>query len=199
MEAAGTALPELVLASASPHRLDLLHQIGIHPDHVESADIDETPILHELPVRYAERIAIDKAGAVRARFPDAYVLAADTVVAAGRRILAKPRDEADARRILSLLSGRAHRVITGVCLFVPGNPVPMLRAPITRVRFKSLSSAEIDSYMASDQWKGVAGAYAIQGMAERFIRGINGRYSNVVGLSLFDTVNMLAGAGYPVP
>ena len=185
----------LVLASASPRRLDLLHQIGIEPDFVDPADIDETPRPGELPPGHASRLALAKAEAVRPRHPGALILAADTVVACGRRLLPKPEDEAAARACLSLLSGRRHRVIGGVVVIGPDGAMSTRRV-VSQVGFKRLSRAEIDAYLATGEWRGKAGGYAIQGRAAALIGWIAGSYSNVVGLPLFETAQLLAGQGY---
>lgn len=153
--------PRLVLASSSPRRIELLAQIGVVPDHVDPADIDETPLKGETPTRLAERLARGKAEVVAERSPDAIVLAADTVVALGRRLLEKPADEAEARRFLELLSGRNHRVFTGVVVIAGGQTT--CRVVDTRVSFKTLSAEEIATYVASGEWRGKAGGYGIQG------------------------------------
>jgi septum formation protein len=184
----------LVLASASPRRLELLRQIGIVPDAVDPADIDETPHRRELPRDHARRLAQEKAAATAARHPGAYVLGADTVVACGRRILPKAEDAATARRCLALLSGRGHRVYGGICLVTPdGRAIPRLVE--TRVSFKRLSAEEVERYIASGEWQGKAGGYAIQGRAAAFVTGLVGSYSNVVGLGLHETATLLAGHG----
>ncbi|MCP5072912.1 MAG: septum formation inhibitor Maf [Rhodobacteraceae bacterium] len=186
---------QLVLGSASPRRRELLAQIGVVPDEVRPADIDETPKKTELPRVYAARLAVEKASAVTAD-TGALVLCADTVVALGRRILEKPADADEARKFLTLLSGRRHRVITGVALRLDTRR--WLREVVTSVQFKRLSDAEIDAYIASQEWQGKAGGYAIQGRGAAFIPSINGSYSNVVGLPLAETAALLSGAGYPV-
>ncbi|MBP2310153.1 septum formation protein Maf [Azospirillum melinis] len=193
--------PRLVLASASPRRLDLLRQIGIVPDAVDPADLDETPLRDELPPQHALRLAAEKASCVAARHPDSWILAADTVVACGRRILPKAEREEEARRCLSLLSGRRHRVIGGIVLLVPGGDGPRRidRLVRTDVTFKVLDRSETDAYIASGEWKGKAGGYAIQGRAGALVRWIGGSYSNVVGLSLHEVAGMLHGAGFPHP
>jgi septum formation protein len=196
MAAPGPTQPRLILASASPRRLDLLRQIGIEPDAVEPADIDETPLRAELPAQHAPRLAQGKAALVAARHPGAIVLAADTVVAVGRRILPKAEDEATARRCLALLSGRRHRVLTGLC--VAAGTGTRLRTVESMVRFKRLSAAETDAYIASGEWHGKAGGYAIQGRAAMLVAAISGSYSNIVGLPLFETAALLAAAGRPV-
>jgi septum formation protein len=185
----------LVLASASPRRLGLLAQIALSPDSVDPAGIDETPLAQELPARHALRLAEAKARAVAARHPGAFVLGADTVVACGRRILPQALDPAAARACLELLSGRRHRVHGGVALVTPAGELVSRRVE-TAVIFKRLDPREIDNYLASGEWHGKAGGYAIQGLAARFVRGIIGSYSNVVGLPLFETVSLLAGHGY---
>jgi septum formation protein len=185
----------LVLASASPRRLDLLRQIGIAPDHVDPAHIDEAPLKGELPVPHARRLAEEKARAVASRHPGAFVLAADTVVACGRRILPKAEDAGTARQCLDLLSGRRHRVVGGICLIGPDGRVGR-RTVITSVTFKRLSLAETEAYIASGEWDGKAGGYAIQGLAARHVRDIQGSYSNIVGLSLFETAQLLDGLGF---
>jgi len=190
----GTSKPPLVLASASPRRLELLKQIGVSPDLVVPAALDETPAPGELPVPHARRLARGKAASVAQRHPDAFVLAADTVVACGRRILPKAETEAEARRCLKLLAGRRHRVLTAVCLIAPGGRWAE-RLVETRVMVKRLSPAERDAYVASGEWRGKAGGYAIQGRAQAFIPWINGSYSNVVGLPLAETAALLAGLG----
>ncbi len=187
----------LVLASASPRRLQLLDQVGIKPADVDPADVDETPQRRELPPQYARRIALEKLAAVAGRHPGAFVLAADTVVAVGRRILPKPADEAEARRCLELLSGRRHRVLGAVAVQAPdGRRVETLVT--TAVIFKRLSEAEIRRYLADGEWRGKAGGYAIQGAAAAFIPKINGSYPNVVGLPLVETCNLLTGLGYRI-
>ena len=187
--------PPLVLASASPRRLELLRQVGLVPDRIDPADIDETPRHGELPPAHAMRLAQEKAQAVIPRHPRAYVLAADTVVACGRRILPKTEDEASARRCLELLSGRRHRVHGGVTVVGPDGRLVSRRVD-SQVAFKRLSEAEIWAYLRSCEWRGKAGGYAIQGRAAALIRWVSGSYSNVVGLPLFETVQLLAGRGY---
>jgi septum formation protein len=189
-------LPRLILASASPRRLELLHQIGLEPDRVEPAAVDETVRTHELPRKHAARLAETKARAVAALFPEDFVLAADTVVACGRRILPKALDEATARRCLELLSGRRHRVFGGVFVLAPGG-VARARLVETIVAFKRLETREIAAYLASGEWHDKAGGYAIQGRAAAFVRQLNGSYSNVVGLPLYETAMLLRGLGYP--
>jgi nucleoside triphosphate pyrophosphatase len=185
----------LVLASASPRRLDLLAQVGLAPDAVDPAAIDEAPHSSEPPARHAIRLAEAKARAVVPRHPGAFVLAADTVVACGRRILPQALEREAARECLTLLSGRRHRVHGGVAL-IAGEGRVITRRVETVVAFRRLDAAEIDEYLATGEWHGKAGGYAIQGMAARFIRMIIGSYTNVVGLPLFETVNLLAGQGF---
>jgi septum formation protein len=218
----------LILASASPRRLDLLAQIGIVPARIEAADTDETPLRDETPLAYAKRVACEKARIIAARYPDKMVLAADTVVHCGRRILPKAETREQAEQCLKLLSGRRHRVTTAVCLITPPIPPALaepssipspLAAPLsipsplrgegqgegvkkgseglkiklvtTHVRFKRLAPQDIEHYLASNEWQGKAGGYAIQGLASAFIPAINGSYSSVVGLPLAETANLL--------
>jgi septum formation protein len=188
-------MPTLVLASASPRRLELLRQIGIAPDIVDPADIDETPLARELPAAHVMRLARAKAEAVRRRHPNAYILAADTVVACGRRILGKPADVVEARAFLVLLSGRRHRVYGGVALIDPGGRLAT-RCVVSQVAFKRLSEDEIAAYLATGEWEGKAGGYAIQGRAAAFTSWMSGSYSNIVGLPLFETLQLLTGRGY---
>lgn len=190
-EAAG----RLVLASASPRRLELLRQVGVEPGVVDAAQVDETPSRHEKPRDYARRLARAKARAVAPRHPGAFVVAADTVVAAGRRILAKPHDAATARRCLELLSGLRHRVYGGVCVHAPDGRVAE-RLVVTQVAMKRLQAHEIQSYLDTGEWRDKAGGYAIQGRAAAFIPWINGSYANVVGLPVFETLRLLEGLGY---
>lgn len=191
------AVPEqrLVLASASSRRLDLLAQIALSPDIVDPAHLDETPLPRELPARHALRLAEAKARLVAARHPGAFVLGADTVVACGRRILPKASDADTARRCLLLLSGRRHRVHGGIALVLPDGRLVSRRTE-TAVIFKRFDAGEIADYLAAGEWHGKAGGYATQGFAARFIRQIIGSYSNVVGLPLFETANLLAGHGF---
>jgi septum formation protein len=192
-----TPIP-LVLASASPRRLDLLRQIGLEPDEVEPADIDEAALPKETPRLQAVRLARAKAGIVHGRRPDAFVLAADTVVAVGRRVLPKALTEADARRCLALLSGRAHRVLTGVAVAAPDGRVAA-RLSETRLRFKRLTASEIDHYIAGGEWSGKAGGYGVQGAAGAFVTDLQGSYSGVVGLPLYDVLCLLEGLGFRRP
>ena len=184
----------LVLASASPRRLDLLGRIGVVPDMVDPAEIDETPHKSELPVPHVSRLAAEKAAAVAARHPGAVVLAADTLVAAGRRILPKAQTEAEARACLTLLSGRRHRVHTAVSV-IDASGTARHRLSTTILAFKRLSDAEITAYIAGGEWQGKAGGYAIQGSAEAFVRFLSGSHSGVIGLPLFETRALLLTAG----
>jgi septum formation protein len=185
----------LVLASASPRRRELLAQIGIAPDAVVPAALDEAPAKGELPEAHALRLAEAKARAVAAQHRDAFVLGADTVVALGRRILPKADDAATARRCLALLSGRRHRVIGGVCVVAPDGRA-RTRLVTSVVAFKQLARDEIEDYVAAGEWSGKAGGYAIQGRAAALVRFLSGSYSNVVGLPLFETAQLLRGLGY---
>lgn len=190
-----SAAAPLILASASPRRLALLEQIGIRPDKVAPAAIDETPLKDELPREHALRLANGKAHAVAKDHPDAFVLAADTVVACGRRILGKAVDENEARKFLELLSGRRHRVVGGIALCTPAGALSS-RIVETVVKFQRLKNEDIETYLKSGEWRDKAGAYAIQGAASAWVPFIGGSYSNVVGLSLYDTAQMLEGAGF---
>ena len=183
-------MTRLILASASPRRLALLAQIGIAPDEVIAADIDETPLSKETPRNLALRLARQKAEAVKAE--NAIILAADTVVAVGRRVLPKAETEQEARQCLRLLSGRSHRVYTGVAVKTAG--AMRDRLVETRVAFKVLSAAEIEIYIASKEWQGKAGGYAAQGLAGRYITSIIGSYSAVIGLPLYETANLIEAA-----
>ena len=197
------ARPKLVLASGSPRRLSLINQVGITPDALRPSDIDETPNKGELPRGYANRLSKAKAEAALAsvqrdaELTGAYILAADTVVAVGRRILPKADLLDDAHQCLRLLSGRNHHVYTSICLVTPKGAFRQRMAE-TRVRLKRLSNDEIKAYLASGEWQGKAGGYAIQGLAGTFVVKIVGSYSNIVGLPLYETVALLAGEGYPV-
>lgn len=195
--------PKLVLASASPRRLSLLGQVGVEPDALRPTSIDETPRKGESPRSLVVRLSREKAETARNQIAndrelaDSYVLAADTVVAVGRRILQKPEFVEHAVASLQLLSGRSHRVLTGVHLITPDDKV---RRKIieTRVRFKRLSTTEIDSYVASREWRGKAGGYAIQGLAGSFAQKLVGSYTNVVGLPVTEVVNLLVAEGFPI-
>jgi len=183
----------LILASASPRRKSLLAQIGIVPDGIFPADIDEAPLKAELPRDYVTRLARSKAQAVAKSHQGSVILAADTTVACGRRILEKPENERHARQFLELLSGRAHRVYTAIAISNPHGEIRS-KTVMTRVHFTRLSKQDIARYIASEEWKGVAGGYAIQGMAEAFILQIQGSYSSVVGLPLYETQILLEWA-----
>jgi septum formation protein len=195
--------PKLVLASGSPRRLGLLNQAGLEPDSLEPVEIDESPERGELPRTLAVRLAREKAEASLARvrnrgeIKDAYILSADTVVAVGRRILPKPEVLEEAAACLRLLSGRTHRVYTGVCLVTPRDALRS-RLVETRVRFKRLSNEDLESYLASGEWRGKAGGYAVQGLAGSFVTKLVGSYTNVVGLPLYETTALLAGEGFPI-
>jgi septum formation protein len=194
---------KLVLASASPRRLALLERVGLAPDLLSPTDIDETPKKRETPRRLALRLAEAKAQAarqapqVKALGPNVFVLAADTVVGLGRRILPKAQSHEEASRCLWLLSGRSHWVYSAVCLIDPAGKT-RTKLSETKVRFKRFSREDIETYLKSDEWRGKAGGYAIQGRAEAFVRVLYGSHSAVVGLPLYETVNMLQGAGFPV-
>lgn len=195
--------PKLVLASGSPRRLALLNQAGIEPDSLEPSEIDESPERGELPRTLAIRLAREKALRVQERvrlqdaIKDSYILAADTVVALGRRILPKPELLEEASSCLRLLSGRTHKVYSGVCVVTPKDSVKT-KLVETRVRFKRLSEQEIESYLASGEWRNKAGGYAIQGLAGSFVVKLVGSYTNVVGLPLYESMAVLAGEGFPV-
>lgn len=195
--------PKLVLASGSPRRLALINQAGIEPEALRPADLDETPLRGELPRAYANRLARAKAEAaletVRSddELKGAYILSADTVVAVGRRILPKAELLDEAAQCLRLLSGRNHRVHSAVCLVTPKEAFRQ-RLVETRVRFKRLSEEDIDTYLASGEWRGKAGGYAAQGIAGSFIVKLVGSYTNVVGLPLYETTTLLLGEGYPI-
>lgn len=189
------AAPKLILASASPRRRELIARLGLTPDAINPADIDETPAKGELPRDYAKRMAREKAEA--AASDDGFVLAGDTVVAAGRRILPKAEDEATARKCLELLSGRRHRVLSAIALRAPDGSIRE-RLSETVVMFKRLSAEEIDAYIASGEWDGKAGGYAIQGIAEGLISRIQGSHSGVVGLPLYETRALLKAAGFQI-
>ena len=195
--------PKLVLASGSPRRLSLINQAGLEPDALQPADIDELPKKGELPRACANRLARAKAEvaltAVRLNeeLRGSYIVAADTVVAVGRRILPKAELLDEAAQCLRLLSGRNHRVHTGICLVTPKEAFRQ-RLVETRVRFKRLSDDDIDAYLASGEWRGKAGGYAVQGLAGSFVVKIVGSYSNVVGLPLYETISLLSGEGFPI-
>ena len=187
----------LILASASPRRLALLGQIGVVPDAVDPADCDETPRKAELPPLYAARVAAEKAAVVAARHPGALILSGDTVVAAGRRILPKAESEKEARACLSLLSGRRHRVLSAITL-IDGQGLARHRLSTNIVTFKPLDQGEMDRYIVTEEWRGKAGGYAIQGKAAGLIRAIQGSHSAIMGLPLYETRALLKAAGYPL-
>ena len=187
-------MSRLILASASPRRLDLLARIGVVPDAIDPADLDESPLKAERPAAHAARLAAAKATLVAARHPGAHVLGADTVVGAGIRILPKAEDAATARKCLELLSGRRHRVHSAVTLIDPEGKARH-RLSTSIVAFKALTTAEIDAYLAGGEWEGKAGGYAIQGRAEAYVRFLSGSHSGVVGLPLFETRALLAATG----
>ena len=186
--------PQLILASASPRRLDLLAQIGISPDLVSATDVDETPKKGELPDSYARRLAIAKAEALTASH-DGVILAGDTVVACGRRILPKAETADTALLCLKFLSGRQHRVYGGIAVIAADRRL-FVRVVCSRVKFRRLTGDDISDALAFGDWQGKAGGYAIQGFAARYIRHISGSYSNIVGFSLFDVTALLDAAGY---
>lgn len=193
---------KLVLASGSPRRIELLQQAGIEPDRLYPADLDESPLRAEHPRSLAKRLAHAKAEKAYADLKnegeaDAYILAADTVVAVGRRILPKAELQEEASNCLKLLSGRTHRVYTGVCLITPSGKQRQ-RLVESRVRFKRLSRDDLDSYLASGEWQGKAGGYAIQGYAGTFVVKLVGSYTNIVGLPLYETIGLLTGDGFKV-
>ncbi len=185
----------LVLASASPRRAELLRQIGIVPDVIAPADVDERPGAKERPADYARRLAEAKADQIAPQHEGSFVLAADTVVALGRRILPKPADAAAARRSVARLSGRRHRVLGAVVLVAPDGRRAR-RLVTTAVRFKRLEPSEIEAYLESGEWQDKAGGYGVQGRAAAFVPAVNGSYSNVVGLPLAETAALLHGLGY---
>ncbi len=186
---------KLILASSSPRRLELLKSIGLIPDQIMSPDVDETPLKGEGTRVYVKRIAVLKARAIHSQIPEAYVLAADTSVEIGRRILLKAENKEDARQMLKRYSGRRHKVYTAVCVLSPTGR-EACRVLITRISFKRLTEEEIEDYLNSGEWEGKAGGYAIQGKAAKFVKFISGSYTNVVGLPLYETDCLLKGLGY---
>jgi septum formation protein len=192
---AGLSRPRLILASASPRRLDLLAQAGLVPDGVSPSDLDETPLKGETPRLAALRLATEKARAGAAAYPDAFVLGADTVVAVGRRMLGKPKTSAEADAMLALLSGRGHRVFTGVTVIAPGGREAS-RLSETRMKFKRLGARETQAHLESEEWRGAAGGYRIQGRAGAWVTSLIGSYTGVVGLPLYETMGLLTGLGY---
>jgi len=185
----------LILASASPRRLELLRQVGICPENVHRSNIDETPNRGEAPATLAARLASEKAVAGAESFPNSFVVGADTLVCLGRRVIGKASDKESAFRHLKLLSGRRHQVCGGICVIDPKGTI-RTRVVKTIVSFKRLSETEITHYLLSEEWRDKAGSYAIQGRAASFVKYIRGSYSNIVGLSLYDTLNLLNGIGY---
>lgn len=183
-----------ILASASPRRLQLLAQIGLTPDDVHPADINEDPIPGELPRPHAMRLAQEKAAVVSALFPGKVIMAADTVVGVGRRILPKTLERSEAETCLRLMSGRAHRVFTGVCV-IDADGVSRAKVSETRLKVKRLTEQELTAYLDSEEWHGKAGGYGIQGKAGAFIPFISGSYTGVVGLPVYETATMLRTAG----
>lgn len=196
-------LQKLVLASGSPRRVELLQQAGIEPDRLFPADVDERPMRAEHPRSLAKRLSVTKAERAReligreAEQASGFILAADTVVAVGRRILPKAETADEAIHCLQLLSGRSHRVYTGLALVTPSGKLRQ-RLVETRVRFKRLSREDMDNYLASGEWRGKAGGYGIQGLAGTFVVKLTGSYTNVVGLPLYETTSLLSGEGYPI-
>ena len=188
-------LPRLVLGSSSPRRLDLLKQIGITPAVVCAADINEDPHKNELPQPYVVRLALEKNAVVAAQFPNDFIVTADTTVAVGRRIIGKPENKADAEKMIRLLSGRAHCVHTGVAVRAPDGKV-VSRISSSRLKAKRLSDVEIAAYLQSDEWHGVAGAYRIQGLFAQYFLTIQGSPSGIIGLPLYETMQLLKGLGY---
>lgn len=194
-------MPDFILASSSPRRLNLLKSLGITPSEVIPADIDETPLPGELPKQHAQRLAVEKARKVAAdtaiSHPDHVIIAGDTVVACGRRILPKGESEDIARDCLKLLSGRRHVIYGGICVIYKGKEVS--RVSETQVHFKRLTASEIEEYVASGEWDGKAGGYGMQGFAESFVKRINGTHSGIIGLCLHTTRNILTGLGVMPP
>ncbi len=186
---------QLILASSSPRRRELLASIGLIPHKIISPEVDETPLKGENIRDYVKRIAHLKAHTVHLQTPEAYVLGADTIVETGRKIIGKPEDEAGARRTLEKLSGRRHRVYTGICVVSPKGQ-EVCRIVMTRVSFKRLTAEDIDDYIASGEWEGKAGAYGIQGKAAKFVTFISGSYTNIVGLPAYETDCLLKGVGF---
>lgn len=185
---------DFILASASQRRKELLEQAQITSFIIEPVDIDESPKKDELPLAYTKRIAYEKAVAARNKHPGEFILTADTIAAVGRRILLKPKDAAEEERFLRLLSGRSNTVFTAICLVKKDGSI-ITRTVTTKLKFKRLSEAEIKLYIKSGQWEGKSGGYAIQGLVECFVKGINGSISNIIGLPLYETKNLLEGVG----
>jgi septum formation protein len=195
---ASPAKPPLILASASPRRLDLLAQVGVRPDAVHPADIDESTLKAETPRLAATRLALAKARTVAADHPEAFVLGADTIVCVGRRMLGKPTNTQEAARMLGLISGRGHRVITGVAVVAPSG-VDAARLAEARIRFKRLTTGETQALLDSGEWLGAAGGYRIQGRAGAHVISLTGSFTAVVGLPLYETLSLLRGLGYVAP
>ncbi len=186
-----------ILASGSPRRSELLAQIGLTPDIIDPADIDETPLSGERPRPYARRMAEEKARTVAARRTGAFILAADTVVSVGQRILPKAEDITSARFCMNLLSGRRHRVTSGIALVRPDGSMAV-KDVVSEVIFRRMHNDEIEHYITAGDWHGKAGGYAIQGLAAAYIRSISGSYSNIVGLPLFEVAGWLSGHGFSI-
>ena len=193
-----TSDPRLVLASASPRRLDLLAQAGVTPDAIDPADVDEQALTRETPRRTARRLAMLKATTTAARQPGAFVIGADTIVVADGRSMGKPPTRAEAERMLTILSGRGHHVYTGVAVIAPDGRLAV-RLAEARIRMKSLSSGNIAALLESGEWQGAAGGYRIQGLAGAFVTALTGSYSAVVGLPLYEVISLLDGLGYTRP
>ncbi len=186
---------KLVLASQSPARLQLLKNIGFVPDVVQPADIDETPLKNEDPKQYVVRLAEEKAKTVHVQHSDAYVIAADSIACCGRKILGKPEDRNHAREILQMLSGRRHKLYTGLCVIAPDGTL-RIKSVLTMVKFKRIGTQEMEDYLDTQEWEGKCGAYGIQKDAGAFVHSINGSYTNVIGLPLVETKNLLLGLGF---
>lgn len=186
----------LILASASPARKALLESAGFAPDKILPADIDETPRKGEAPRAYVQRLAEEKALAIHAQFPDAYIVAADTVAVSGAKIIGKPIDRADAKRIIGRFSGRRHRVLTGLCVLAPGKTKKRVKLIESVVKCRNLTEAELEWYLDSNEWEGKSGCYGLQGRASCFIESINGSYTSIIGLPLSETVTTLLSMGY---
>ena len=190
-----THIPRLILGSASPRRVDMLAQIGITPDIIQGADIDETPRKGELPDLYCLRVALEKNNVLATQFPNDFILTADTTGALGRRILGKPEDRADAEKMIRLLSGRAHLIHTAVIVKAPGKE-PAQRLNTSRIKFKRLSDPEIEAFLNTNDWQGCAGGYRLQDHMAQHIISITGSPSGIVGLPLYETMQLLNGLGY---
>ena len=191
-------MPTLVLASASPQRKELLESVGIIPDFIAPADIDETPQKKEAPRDYVERIAKEKAQTIAAKHPNSYIIAGDTIAESGGQIILKAHSKEEARSILQTLSGKRHRALSGVCVIAPDGK-ESLRVISSTVTFKRLSDEELEHYLDSNAWKGKSGCYGLQSRGGGFVKDINGSYSNIIGLPLVEVRQMLTGLGYPVP